>query len=133
MIDKPTNIVVHVAALMAACIAATPALADFQLQRDGAAAPVIRLLTPNVDQSAEPPRPPSRFKVAQGFGNDVPISFAARQIVPRPVSIRFGKGVDPTAMVSWRGGAPWNQVLAAAVRPLGLQIITGATTVLISR
>ena len=112
---------------------ATPALADFQLRSGTAAAQGNPQLMLNDTSRGEPALPVSRFKVAQGFGNDVPMSFAARQIVPASVSVRFGKGVDPAAAVSWRGGAPWNRVLAAAVRPLGLQIFTGATTVLISR
>lgn len=132
MTNMRPSLALPIAALMAIG-SATPALADFQLHRDNGAAPSAASSAPADTSSGEPARPVSRFKVAQGFGNDVPMSFATRQIVPASVSVRFGKGVDPAAAVSWRGGAPWNRVLAAAVRPLGLQIFTGATTVLISR
>lgn len=80
-------------------------------------------------------RPPAapRFRVAQGFGRSVSLGFAARQIVPPAVTVRFGAGVDPASTVDWSGGQPWNRVLAAAVQPLGLRIVTGTSSVLILR
>ena len=74
----------------------------------------------------------SRFKMAWGFGNAVPMSFAVRQIVPGGVRVHYGAGVDPETSVSWKGNRPWNQVLAAAVYPLHLRIVTGTDTVLIT-
>ena len=62
----------------------------------------------------------------------MPLSFAARQIVPRNVTIRFGAGVDQTALVDWSGGRPWNLVMGAAVRPLHLHLTFNRTSVLIS-
>lgn len=129
-------------AFAVACVLATtmhrPARADFRLQTGNQtsfpAAPVVASET-GEEPAAEPVRPAarSRFNVAYGFGNEVPLSFAVRQIVPSTVTVRFGKTVDPSAIVSWKGDAPWNRVLAAAVRPLGLQITTSATSVLIDR
>ena len=74
-----------------------------------------------------------RFKVARGFGEAVPMSFAVRQIVPAAVRVHYGPGIDPDILVSWKGNRPWNQALAAAVRPLHLRIVTGTQTVLITR
>ena len=62
------------------------------------------------------------FLVARGFGHDVPLAFAARQIVPQHVRISFGSDVDPEARVNWEGGKPWDDVLRAAVKPLGLHL-----------
>ena len=73
------------------------------------------------------------FRLAAGFGQGVPLAFAARQIVPASVTVRFGRGVDQQVEVNWTGGRPWNRVLASAIAPLGLRMTTGPLTVLISR
>ena len=77
-------------------------------------------------------RPRPRIPLAEGFGNQVPLSFAARQIVPRGVSIRLGPGVDADAPVTWAGSGPWNQVLATAVARLGYRVRVGWDGVTIS-
>jgi hypothetical protein len=64
-----------------------------------------------------------RFKLAQGFGDHVPLSFAVRQIVPRAVRVTYGPGADPDALVDWKGGQGWNRVLFRAVHPLGLSLV----------
>ena len=120
----------------------TQARADFRLEAHPTP-PATPPLMAAPDASASPAVPderegksgpaPSPFRVAHGFGDDVPLSFAARQIVPPTVTVRYGRGVDPNAAVSWKGEAPWNRVLAAAVRPLQLRLTTGASSVLISR
>lgn len=63
-------------------------------------------------------RPP----VALGFGHDVPLAFAVRQIAPRWVQVSYGDNVDSRVSVSWRGGRPWNQVLGGILAPLGLHM-----------
>lgn len=57
-----------------------------------------------------PTRPTVPF--ARGFGRDVPLAFAARQIVPARLSVGFGRGVDPERHVNWQGGRPWPTVLS---------------------
>jgi hypothetical protein len=57
---------------------------------------------------------------AQGFGFQVPLDFAARQIAPSQVTIHYAPGVDSSALVDWKGGRLWILVLGDAVRPLGL-------------
>ena len=59
--------------------------------------------------------------VASGFGHEVPLRFAVRQLLPRNWRVRYGQGVDPDRLVSWEGGRPWDFVLRDAVKPLGLQ------------
>ena len=115
------------------------ARADFQMRPVGAApVPIpsatdttakpelLRRLRP--EQGAKP-----RFHAAVGFGTDIPLAFAARQIVPAGVEVRYGAGIDEDVPVSWTGGRSWNRVLADAVAPLRLRITVGTRTVLISR
>lgn len=73
---------------------------------------------------ANRPQEPSeriRTVVAAGFGHEVPLRFAVRQLLPRNWRVRYGQGVDPDRLVSWEGGRPWDFVLRDAVKPLGLQ------------
>lgn len=125
-----------------AVAAATQARADFRLE----AHPALPTAEPTVTAARGSVSPPSQdeertvgkakpppFKEAHGFGDDVPLSFAARQIVPPTVTVRYGLGVDPNAAVSWKGEAPWNRVLATAIRPLRLRLMTSPKSVLITR
>ena len=68
-------------------------------------------------------RPPSTM----GFGDQVPLSFACRQIVPQGIRVAFGPGASPDALVDWKGGDPWPLVLARAIRPLGLHMVAVGT------
>lgn len=65
----------------------------------------------------------------QGFGNDVPLSFATRQVVPAGTTVTFGPGVDRDTRVSWRGGADWKQVMNAMARDRGLSVSYGQGSV----
>jgi hypothetical protein len=74
--------------------------------------------------STDTPRPAQpQFTIAQGFGDQVPLRFAVQQIVPKAVKVTYGAGVDPDAVVDWKGGQRWNWVLAHAVTPLGLKLV----------
>ena len=104
---------------------------DFKLQTARVQPPAASVGPPMGDDgsatgSAGDPDTPTadrpRFLVARGFGHDVPLAFAARQIVPQHVRISFGNDVDPEARVNWEGGKPWDDVLRAAVKPLGLHL-----------
>ena len=75
----------------------------------------------NADTSPAPSKP--RFKTADGFGDQVPLSFACRQIIPPAVKVILGPGADPKALVDWKGGDTWNHVLRDAVKPLGLHLV----------
>ena len=63
----------------------------------------------------------TRTAIASGFGHEVPLRFAVRQLLPKNWRVRYGQGVDPDRPVSWEGGRPWDFVLRDAVKPLGLQ------------
>ncbi len=113
------------------------ARADFRISPGQPPEPLASGSAAPLAPEAGPPirrRPPApRFRVAQGFGHSVSLGFAARQIVPPAMTVRFGAGVDPAGTVDWSGGQPWNRVLAAAVQPLGLRVVTGTSSVLILR
>lgn len=125
-----------IAAWFAAVAFAPAAWADFVIQgappprprQAIAEAPPAQSAAPDGQSGAGSParrRPLSvpRFATATGFGNQVPLSFAVRQIVPRDVKVSYGPGIDPAALLDWKGGQPWNRTLAAAIRPLGLEMV----------
>lgn len=70
---------------------------------------------------------------ARGFGKQVPLAFAVRQIVPAPVKVSFGPGTDAAALVDWQGGRQWPAVLRDAVQPLGLRVTVRGNAVSIAR
>jgi hypothetical protein len=73
-------------------------------------------------------RRPAPQPVVAGFGDQVPLSFAVRQIVPARFQVAFGDTVNGDAPVAWKGGKPWRPTLSDAVRPLGLTVsVVGAT------
>lgn len=122
--------------VIAACLYGHPARADFRMQgaaSEGAAAPLAASPVPDgpgpgrkVQAAIRP-----RVAVAVGFGRQIPLSFAARQIVPASLPVRFTPEVDQDTLVDWSGGRPWNQVIAATVQPLHLRAVITARGVLI--
>lgn len=61
------------------------------------------------------------YSVAEGFGSDLPLVMAIRQIVPSDYGFVFDDGIDLAAQVSWQGGQPWNMVLQDVLNPLALR------------
>ncbi|MFA7457059.1 MAG: hypothetical protein WCY57_06390, partial [Micavibrio sp.] len=51
------------------------------------------------------------YPEAVGFGRDLPLALALRQIVPAEYNYSFAQNIDLGANVSWEGGKPWNEVL----------------------
>ena len=60
-------------------------------------------------------------QVAEGFGSDIPLAYALRQIVPPQFAFSFAPTVNAGVRVSWEGGKPWPHVMDAMLAPLGLQ------------
>ena len=75
----------------------------------------------DASDNVAPPR--LRFLMAHGFGRGVPLAFAVRQVVPTRVRVSYGSGVNTAQSVTWEGGKPWDDVLRAAVAPLGLHLV----------
>jgi len=67
--------------------------------------------------------------VVQGFGDQIPLAFACRQVLPASIKVEYGPGADPNMIVSWTGGDTWQHVLAAAIKPLGLHMQRSGTTI----
>lgn len=71
----------------------------------------------NIDENALPvpgemasaPAPESNA-VVEGFGKDIPLAVALRQIVPSSYNVNYDAGVDQGKPVTWNGGKAWNEV-----------------------
>ena len=68
-------------------------------------------------------RPPRHWQMAHGFGHQIPLAFAVKQIVPPAVKVTYGPDTDPQERVDWKGGDTWNHVLRNAVQPIGLHLV----------
>lgn len=125
--------------LTAACFAAAitiPARAEFLLggqANAGSGIPLAATLPPIAEPSAAPVRRPVAVPVAKGFGEQVSLRFAARQIVPSEVALAIADNVDATTNVNWQGDRPWNRVLQDVLKPLDLRLTISGKTALISR
>ena len=103
------------------------AVVAIPLRRDITATP---LSPPTIERAPINLLPQSfRAPIAHGFGDHVPLSFAVRQIVPANLHVTYANQVDPSALVTWQGGQPWNVVLVHAVRPLGYRVRISNMTV----
>lgn len=118
-------------------LAAGAARAEFQIS--GSAAPTVPApdATPAIAEEG-PPTPPAprtwQPGIARGFGKQIPLSFAVRQIVPQGVKASFAPDVDADALlVDWHGGRPWPDVLRSLLRPANLQVTFRPGAVLIER
>lgn len=69
---------------------------------------------------------------AEGFGRDVPLALAVRQIVPNDYLVRFEGSVDQSAIVSWSGADEWQVVLGRLVSARGASFRLDGQTVLIA-
>lgn len=64
--------------------------------------------------------------MVQGFGKGQPLYLVIRQIVPKSVPVRLGRGTDAAAPLSWDTGRqplPWRQVLEEALQNSGLAVV----------
>lgn len=76
--------------------------------------------------AADTPAAPVVYATVEGFGSDVPLALALRDIVPEGFAYSFGLGVNPGSPVSWNGGKPWPEIIDEMIAPLGLRTqITG--------
>ncbi|MGE4350875.1 MAG: TcpQ domain-containing protein [Bdellovibrionales bacterium] len=88
---------------------------------EGKAAPALTPLPSTPAAPAIPtPLPAPATNIVQGFADRVPLSVALRQILPEEVGFSVAQNVDMGTFVSWKGGAPWQEVLADALSPLDL-------------
>ena len=71
------------------------------------------------------------YKQAVGFGRDLPLALALSQVIPAGFTHRYAPNVDAGEIVSWQGGAPWDQVLNQMLRPKGLMADISGNEVII--
>lgn len=62
-------------------------------------------------QSQSPVSLQSPTANVEGFGKDIPLAVALRQVVPPAYMLSFAPGLDQGKPVSWNGGRPWDQVV----------------------
>lgn len=86
-------------------------------------------MTPASARSAPSTLRPEDMAPIAGFGRDVPLALAMRQVVPANYGFSFAEGVDPGQRISWTGGKPWNEALEAALRPHGLTVVLAPNAV----
>lgn len=82
------------------------------VEKTKAPVPVIR--SESVDEQIN-------YEDITGFGNDIPLGLATRQIVPDDFSFSFDTDIDPGLRVSWQGGKAWNAVLEETLEPHDLK------------
>lgn len=71
---------------------------------------------PTPDQSViEVGKRPAVMARPKGWADGVPMSVALRQIIPADFALR-PDGVDTSALVSWSGDRPWNDILGTVAR-----------------
>ena len=73
------------------------------------------------------------FASFEGFGTDIPLDRAAREIAPSEITIDYGEGVDKTATVSWSSASDWQSALRSAVGKRGYTASFGTNSVVISK
>lgn len=61
----------------------------------------------------------------EGFGQDIPLESAARQIVPAEIKVEYGSGVDAKTGITFSSAADWQSALSQAVAKKGLKAEIG--------
>lgn len=77
------------------------------------------------------PKHAAHEDLVEGFGKDIPLVLALRDIVPPSFAFAFAGPETAGKKISWRGGKPWPQVLQDALAPLDLQASMSGQTVMI--
>lgn len=65
---------------------------------------------------------PASADVVEGFGKDIPLVIALRDIAPAKYAYAFSPREIAGTKISWRGGKVWQDVLKDALAPHGLDL-----------
>lgn len=68
-----------------------------------------------------------------GFGKNIPLELAVRQIVPEGTTVQLADGVDAKVRVSWDGASGWRKSLEQAVAGAGYVMAVADNKITISR
>ena len=74
-------------------------------------------------QPAQPVQPEAQEDqgpALEGFGSDIPMALALREVVPSHYAYAFKNWSDAGLTVSWNGGKPWRGVLSDMLAPHNL-------------
>lgn len=95
--------------------------------------PVIPAPTPAVKPTPAPPAAIAAptAELVEGFGKDIPLVIALRDIVPAKYAYAFSPREVAGTKISWRGGKVWQDVLKDALAPHGLDVSVSDTQVVI--
>lgn len=80
---------------------------------------------------ASPVSNPASNDVIEGFGKDIPLAIALRDIAPAKYAYSFSPRDVAGAKISWRGGKPWQDVLKDALTPYDLGMVVNDNTITI--
>ena len=76
---------------------------------------------------------PAVAQEAGGFGTNIPLELAVRQIVPDGTTVQLADGVDGKTRVSWDGAGGWRKSLEQAVSGAGYIVTLTGDKVTIAR
>lgn len=71
--------------------------------------------------------------LVEGFGKDIPLAIALRDIVPSHYAFSFSPREIAGTKISWRGGKPWQDVLKDALTAHDLDLAMNEGSILILR
>ena len=66
-------------------------------------------------------KPRTQNDLAVGFGNDLPLATALKQVLPENYTYILDQNIGVGQKVSWNGGQPWPIVINNMIAPLGLK------------
>jgi hypothetical protein len=69
----------------------------------------------------------------QGFGTNIPLNIAIKQIVPSNVSVTYSPDVDQSSKISWNSGLSWNSTLRSSLKNVGLVSVENGSSLLITK
>lgn len=87
--------------------------------------------SPNAPAVQAAPSVPTEEPVLEGFGKDIALVLALRDIVPAGYALSFSNPADAGKRISWRGGKVWHDVLNDALAPIGLTHVMAGSAVVI--
>ncbi|PZP57321.1 MAG: hypothetical protein DI586_00635 [Micavibrio aeruginosavorus] len=85
----------------------------------------------NID-AQELPVPSNSSAVVEGFGKDIPLAVAMRQIAPPNYAVSYDAGVDQGKPVTWNGGSVWTAVVSEMLKGGKLHASLSGNTITIS-